>query len=50
MAEAHTIEVDANPAPLSLGLSRVKFGNHGNKIIVVWQLRAYMYNNVCYSR
>jgi hypothetical protein len=27
MAEVQTSEVDAKPAPVSLGLSRVKFGN-----------------------
>jgi hypothetical protein len=38
MAEVQASEVDANPAPVILGLSRIKFGNHGNKTILVWQL------------
>jgi hypothetical protein len=28
MAEVQTPEVDAKPVPISLRLSRVKFGNH----------------------
>jgi hypothetical protein len=30
MAEVQTSEVDEKPAAVSLGLSRVKFGNHCN--------------------
>jgi hypothetical protein len=34
-AEVQTSEVDTKRAPVSLGLSRVKFGNRGNQTIVV---------------
>jgi hypothetical protein len=33
-----TSEVDAKPAPPSLGLSKIKVGNHGNQVIGVCQL------------
>jgi hypothetical protein len=35
MADVQTSEVDEKPAPVSLGLSRIKFGNHGKKTIVM---------------
>jgi hypothetical protein len=35
MEEVQTSEVGAKPAPVSLGLSRVTFGYHGNPAIVV---------------
>jgi hypothetical protein len=36
MAEVQSSEVDDKPVPVSLGLLRVQFGNHGNQTIVVW--------------
>jgi hypothetical protein len=35
MAEVQTSEMDAKLTPVSLGLSTVKFGNHGSQTIVV---------------
>jgi hypothetical protein len=35
MVELETSEVGAKPAPVSPGLSRVKFGNHGTQTIIV---------------
>jgi hypothetical protein len=46
MAEVQTSEVDAKPAPDSLGLTWVKFGNHA---IVVWQLKQYLCNRWSHS-
>jgi hypothetical protein len=37
--------MDAKLTPVSLGLSTVKFGNHGSQTIVVWQFNPYLYNN-----
>jgi hypothetical protein len=34
MADVQTSEVDAKAAPVSLGLSTVKFGNHVNLTIL----------------
>jgi hypothetical protein len=39
MAEVQTSTMDAKSAPVSLALSVVNFGNHGNQIIIVWQLK-----------
>jgi hypothetical protein len=49
MAEVKTSEVDAKPAPVSLGLSRVKFGNRGNRTFVVWQRKPYLCINGFHS-
>jgi hypothetical protein len=45
MADFQTSEVDAKPAPVNLGLSRVKFSNNGNQTIVVWQWKQYLCNS-----
>jgi hypothetical protein len=45
MAEVQTSEMGAKLTPVSLGLSTVKFGNHGSQFIVVSQLNPYLYNN-----
>jgi hypothetical protein len=37
MAKVQNSEVDAKPAPVSIGLSRVKFGNHGNQAVAALQ-------------
>jgi hypothetical protein len=44
MAEVQSSEVDDKPVPVSLGLLRVQFGNHGNQTIVVWKLKPYLCN------
>jgi hypothetical protein len=33
--EIQTFEVDEKPAPISFGLSRIQFGNHGNQTIAM---------------
>jgi hypothetical protein len=40
MLEIQTSEVDAKHAPVMIELTRVKFNNHGNQAIVVWQFEA----------
>jgi hypothetical protein len=41
--------VDEKPAPISFGLSRIQFGNHGNQTIAMWQLMLYLCNNGFHS-
>jgi hypothetical protein len=49
MAEVQTSEVGAKPAPVSLGLQRLTFGNNGNQSITVRQLKPYSFNNGSHS-
>jgi hypothetical protein len=41
--------VDEKPAPFSVSLSKVKFGNHGNQTTLVWQLKPYLCNSGYHS-
>jgi hypothetical protein len=49
MAVVQTSEKDAKAEPVSLGLSRVKFDNHGNQIIVMRQLKPHLRNTGSHS-
>jgi hypothetical protein len=45
MADVQTSEVVAKLAPVNMGSWMLKFGNHFNDIIFVWQLSPYLCNN-----
>jgi hypothetical protein len=44
MADVQNPQVDAKHAPVNVGASRVKFGNHGNHTILLWKLNPYVCN------
>jgi hypothetical protein len=49
MVKVRISEMDIKPAPVSLKLSKVKFGCHGNQTIIVWQLKPYKCSNGSHS-
>jgi hypothetical protein len=45
MVDIETSDLDSKLTLVNLWLWRVKFGNHGNQTILVWELKPYLFSS-----